>query len=83
MTLITYNGRTILIPNLQVFTATIINNMAADLRRSSLTIGIDYDTDIASVKAVICQATMSQICLWWTQPKSNFNYPTSKSNQLG
>jgi small conductance mechanosensitive channel len=58
-TLITYDGRTISIPNLQVFTATIINNTAADLRRSSLTIGIDYDTDIASIKAVIQQAAMS------------------------
>ncbi len=57
-TLITYDGRTISIPNLQVFTATIINNTAAELRRSSLTIGIDYDTDIASVKEVIHQATM-------------------------
>jgi small conductance mechanosensitive channel len=57
-TLITYDGRTISIPNLQVFTATIINNTAADLRRSSLTIGIDYDTDIASVKEVIQQAAM-------------------------
>jgi small conductance mechanosensitive channel len=58
-TLITYDGRTISIPNLQVFTATIINNTAAELRRSSLTIGIDYDTDIASVKEVIQQAAMS------------------------
>jgi small conductance mechanosensitive channel len=58
-TLITYDGRTILIPNLQVFTATIINNTAAELRRSSLVIGIDYDADIDSVKAAICQATMS------------------------
>ena len=58
-TLITYDGRTILIPNLQVFTTTIINNTAAELRRSSLTIGIDYDTDIASVKETIHQAVMS------------------------
>jgi len=55
-TLITYDGRTISIPNLQVFTATIINNTAAELRRSSLTIEIDYAADIARVKEVIYQA---------------------------
>ena len=57
-TLITYDGRTILIPNLQVFTTIIINNTAAELRRSSLMIGIDYDVDIASVKETIQQAAM-------------------------
>nr|WP_232432216.1 mechanosensitive ion channel family protein [Chamaesiphon minutus] len=58
-TLITYDGRTISIPNLQVFTATIINNTASELRRSSLTIEIDYDTDIARVKEVIHQAAVT------------------------
>jgi len=57
-TLITYDGRTISIPNLQVFTATIINNTAAELRRSSLTIEIDYAADIARVKEVIHQAAV-------------------------
>jgi small conductance mechanosensitive channel len=58
-TLITYDGRTISIPNLQVFTATIINNTAAELRRSSLTIEIDYAADIARVKEVIHQAAVT------------------------
>lgn len=57
-TLITSDGRTISIPNLQVFTATIINNTAAELRRSSLTIEIDYAADIARVKEVIHQAAV-------------------------
>ncbi len=57
-TLITYDGRMISIPNLQVFTATIINNTAAELRRSSLTIEIDYAADIARVKEVIHQAAV-------------------------
>ncbi len=46
-------------PNLQVFTATIINNTAAELHRSSLTIEIDYAVDIARVKAVIHQAAVN------------------------
>jgi small conductance mechanosensitive channel len=57
-TLITYDGRAISIPNLQVFTATIVNNTASELRRSSLTMGIDYDTDITHFKEVIHQAVL-------------------------
>jgi small conductance mechanosensitive channel len=57
-TLVTYDGRMISIPNQQVFTATIINNTASEFRRSSLTIGINYDTDIRQAKEIIHQATM-------------------------
>ncbi|WP_309739573.1 mechanosensitive ion channel family protein [Chamaesiphon sp. OTE_20_metabat_361] len=58
-TLVTYDGRMISIPNQQVFTATIINNTASEFRRSSLTIGINYDTDIGQVKEIIHQAALT------------------------
>lgn len=57
-TLVTYDGRTIFVPNQQVFTTTIINNTASELRRSSLTIEIDYAVDIARVREVIHQAAV-------------------------
>jgi small conductance mechanosensitive channel len=57
-TLVTYDGRTIYIPNQEVFTAIIVNNTASEIRRSSVTIGIDYDADITQAKMVIQKAVM-------------------------
>lgn len=57
-TIVTYDGRTIYIPNQEVFTASIINNTASEFRRSSLMIGISYDADIDRAQAVIHEATL-------------------------
>lgn len=55
-TLQTYDGRTVYIPNQEVFQASIINNTASKYRRSSVVVGVDYDADLAQSKRVIRQA---------------------------
>ncbi|MEO1132931.1 MAG: mechanosensitive ion channel family protein [Cyanobacteria bacterium J06639_1] len=55
-TLQTYDGRTVYIPNQEVFQASIINNTAAASIRSSVVVGIDYDAEIGSAIATIVQA---------------------------
>ncbi|MGF1536965.1 MAG: mechanosensitive ion channel family protein, partial [Elainellaceae cyanobacterium] len=52
-TMRTYDGRLVYIPNQEVFQASITNNTASPLRRSSVIVGIDYDEDISEAKAVI------------------------------
>lgn len=55
-TLRTYDGRTVYIPNQEVFQASITNNTASPHRRSSILVGIDYDADIGRAGQVIRQA---------------------------
>ncbi len=52
-TMNTYDGRTVYIPNQEVFQASITNNTASPKRRTSVVVGIDYDADITEAKLVI------------------------------
>ncbi len=56
ITMRTYNGRLVYIPNQEVFQVSIINNTASPRRRSSLMGGIDYDENISQAKQVISQS---------------------------
>ena len=55
----TYDGRVVYIPNQEVFSAIIINNTASNIRRNSITFGIDYKADITKAKQVINDAVLS------------------------
>lgn len=55
-TMQTYDGRTVYIPNQEVFQASITNNTASPYRRSSVMVGVDYDADLSETKTTICQA---------------------------
>ena len=55
-TMQTYDGRTVYIPNQEVFQASITNNTASPYRRSSVVVGVDYDADLSEAQTVICQA---------------------------
>lgn len=52
-TLVTYDGRTIYIPNQEVFSAVITNNTVSGKRRTEVSVGITYDTDINTVKKIL------------------------------
>ncbi len=52
-TMQTYDGRLVYIPNQEVFQASITNNTASPVRRSSVMVGIDYDADVTRAIAVI------------------------------
>ncbi len=52
-TLQTYDGRSVYIPNQEVFQASITNNTASPRRRSSVLVGIDYSEDISTAQHVI------------------------------
>ena len=52
-TLVTYDGRVVYIPNQEVFSAVITNNTVSGKRRTSVMIGITYDTDINTVKKIM------------------------------
>jgi small conductance mechanosensitive channel len=58
-TLKTYDGRVVYIPNQEVFTATITNNTACTYRRSSVMVGIDYESDINRAKPIINDAVLA------------------------
>lgn len=62
-TLKTYNGRMVYIPNQEVFQASITNNTAAEHLRSSVSVGIDYEANIAEARQVIIKAisNLSQV----------------------
>lgn len=55
-TLKTYDGSVVYIPNQEVFQASVINHTASPVRRSTVTVGIDYDADINRAKQVILAA---------------------------
>lgn len=54
----TYDGRVVLVPNAEVFTSRIINNTAAPIRRSNVTLFLGYDSDLQ--KAVTIMETAAQ-----------------------
>ncbi|MGF1498543.1 MAG: mechanosensitive ion channel family protein [Elainellaceae cyanobacterium] len=66
-TLKTYDGRTVYIPNQEVFQASVTNNTASPRRRSSLIVGIDYDAAISQAVQVI-QRAVAQVHLVEKEP---------------
>lgn len=67
-TIKTYDGRMVYIPNQEVFQATITNNTAATNRRSSVTVGIDYQADINTAKQIITDAVIKVEGVEATEP---------------
>jgi small conductance mechanosensitive channel len=63
ITLRTYDGRLVYIPNQEVFQTSITNNTASPRRRSSVIVGIDYEADISRAKTVILNTlkTLQQV----------------------
>ncbi|MBE9189102.1 mechanosensitive ion channel family protein [Gloeocapsopsis crepidinum LEGE 06123] len=59
-TIQTYDGRMVYVPNQEVFQASITNNTASPVRRSSVMVGIDYAADINTAKQII-RDTISKI----------------------
>jgi small conductance mechanosensitive channel len=55
-TIRTYDGRLIYIPNQEVFSSSITNNTASPRRRTSVMVGIVYESDINLAKATILKA---------------------------
>jgi small-conductance mechanosensitive channel len=55
-TMQTYDGRQVYIPNQEVFQSSITNNTASPVRRSSVMVGIDYESDVEKAKAEIRDA---------------------------
>jgi small-conductance mechanosensitive channel len=51
-----YDGRVLLVPNAEVFTARIINNTADPIRRGKVTVWIGYSTDLKKAVEVACRA---------------------------
>lgn len=58
-TIQTYDGRTVYIPNQEVFNASIVNNTAANIRRNTITVSIGYDADIVRAQQMIRAAVLS------------------------
>lgn len=52
-TLVTYDGRVVYIPNQEVFSAVITNNTVSGKGRTSVTVGVGYDSDINIVKKIL------------------------------
>jgi small conductance mechanosensitive channel len=48
----TYDHRLVIIPNADLYTATVINNTAAPFRRQDLVVGVAYDTDLSRAREV-------------------------------
>jgi small-conductance mechanosensitive channel len=55
-TLRTYDGRTIYLPNQEIFQANITNNTASPYLRSSIIVGIDYDANISHARQILTNA---------------------------
>ena len=55
-TLVTYDGRHVMIPNIDVFTNPVINNTASPLRRHSIMMGVASSTNIELVREVILKS---------------------------
>ncbi|MGY6528777.1 MAG: mechanosensitive ion channel family protein [Cyanobacterium sp.] len=58
ITLQTYDGRLVYIPNQQVFQSSIVNITASPLRRSSVTFGVDHSSNLDLVKEVVRKVIM-------------------------
>ncbi|MEM8716603.1 MAG: mechanosensitive ion channel family protein, partial [Cyanobacteria bacterium P01_G01_bin.4] len=58
-TIRTYDGRMVYIPNQEVFKASVTNNTASPIRRSSVIVGIDYEAEIEAASKAIVEAIKS------------------------
>lgn len=58
ITLQTYDGRLVYIPNQQVFQSSIVNITASPFRRSSIVFGVDDSSNLDLVKEVVREAIM-------------------------
>ncbi|WP_374687542.1 mechanosensitive ion channel family protein [Promineifilum sp.] len=52
----TYDGRIVIVPNMELFTTRVINNTAAPMRRGEITFPLGYDLDLLRAIEVIKQA---------------------------
>jgi small conductance mechanosensitive channel len=57
-TIRTYDGRTVYIPNQEVFNSSIVNNTTATIRRSAFMVGIDFGADVDRAKQVMREAVL-------------------------
>jgi len=55
--MLTYDGRRVLVPNAEVFTARITNNTASPMRRAEVDLYLSYDVDLVQALRVIRMAT--------------------------
>jgi small conductance mechanosensitive channel len=55
-TLITYDGRHVILPNLDLLTNPVINNTASPLRRHSIVLGVSSGADLSQVRRLILEA---------------------------
>ncbi len=55
----TYDGRSVLVPNAELFTSRVTNNTAAPMRRGSITFPLGYDQDLPRAMAVLREAVAS------------------------
>jgi len=55
-TLVTYDGRHVILPNIDVFTNPVINNTASPLRRHSILLGVSPEADLAQVRKILLVA---------------------------
>ncbi|WP_276753133.1 mechanosensitive ion channel family protein [Chlorogloeopsis fritschii] len=58
LTIKTYDGRVVYIPNQEVFSAIITNNTFSTTRRNSIMVGIGYSADITTAKQIINNAVL-------------------------
>lgn len=52
----TYDGRVVLVPNAELFTARVTNNTAAPVRRATVELALGYDVDLAVSTQVLLKA---------------------------
>lgn len=55
-TLVTYDGRHVILPNIDVFTNPVINNTASPLRRHSVMMGVASEANLTQVRQIILEA---------------------------
>lgn len=55
-TLVTYDGRNVILPNIDVFTNPVTNNTASPLRRHSISLGVSFDANLGQVREIILGA---------------------------
>ena len=55
----TYDGRSVLVPNAELFTSRVTNNTAAPMRRGAITFPLGYDQDLPRAMAVLREAVAS------------------------
>jgi small-conductance mechanosensitive channel len=77
LTLRTYDGELVYVPNAAVWRHPIVNHTARDYRRTTVTVGVAYDSDLSAV-AEILTATLGDIGDVATEPA-----PEAYAHQFG